>query len=209
MNRIYTIYKIVNLINDKVYIGFDSNWPKRIRDHKTRSKKGQAKLYMAIRKYGWNNFTYIPIYQSPDLDYTKTVMESYFITEYDSYNKGYNATTGGEGSCGHKKTKEIQDRINKKLTGKSKPSGFGEIISTAMSGISKSISHKINISINHSDVSGVNNPMYGKKHLDETIQKQKERAVNRPKISCIHCRKVSDISNFNRWHGDNCKGAKK
>jgi group I intron endonuclease len=37
------------------------------------------------------------------------------------------------------------------------------------------------ISENHHDISGKNNPMYGKKHSPETIEKLKERAKNRPK----------------------------
>ncbi len=37
------------------------------------------------------------------------------------------------------------------------------------------------ISDNHHDISGKNNPMFGKKHLPETIEKIKERAKNRPK----------------------------
>jgi group I intron endonuclease len=37
------------------------------------------------------------------------------------------------------------------------------------------------ISENHHDISGENNPMYGKKHSPETIEKMKEKAKNRPK----------------------------
>jgi len=37
------------------------------------------------------------------------------------------------------------------------------------------------ISENHHDISGKNNPMYGKTHSPETIEKLRERAKNRPK----------------------------
>jgi len=37
------------------------------------------------------------------------------------------------------------------------------------------------ISENHHNISGENNPMFGKKHSSETIEKIKERAKNRPK----------------------------
>ena len=33
--NIYTIYRATNTINGKVYIGFDSAWPKRKRGHKS------------------------------------------------------------------------------------------------------------------------------------------------------------------------------
>ena len=59
--NIYTIYKATNTINGKVYIGFDSKWPRRAQDHKSSSfnekhKDHHSYFHRAIRKYGWNNF---------------------------------------------------------------------------------------------------------------------------------------------------------
>lgn len=54
------------------------------------------------------------------------------------------------------------------------------------------------------DNSGQNNPMYGRKQKADSRALQSERAKNRPKVSCIHCRTCSDISNFVRWHKDKC-----
>ena len=97
---IYSIYKCVNRLNGKVYIGFDSKWPNRKYEHKYNTNHKKQKLYHAIRKYGWNNFDWEVIYQSFDGEYTLKVMENYFITEYHSYNNGYNETLGGEGTLG-------------------------------------------------------------------------------------------------------------
>lgn len=49
--------------------------------------------------------------------------------------------------------------------------------------LGKSLSEetKKKISENHHDVNGENNPMYGKKHSPETIEKLREKAKNRPK----------------------------
>jgi hypothetical protein len=33
----------------------------------------------------------------------------------------------------------------------------------------------------------------------------RERALNRPKLTCPYCQKNIDSSNYARWHGDNCK----
>lgn len=107
--QIYTIYKVSNKINNKVYIGFDSNWPKRKKTHLRNSKNVTQKdynsaLHSALRKYGENNFDWGIIYQSLYKYYTINVMEKYFITEYNSYgNKGYNLTKGGEGTFGFSK----------------------------------------------------------------------------------------------------------
>ena len=41
---------------------------------------------------------------------------------------------------------------------------------------------------------------------DETLRKYlSQKAKERVKITCIHCNKIVDASNFHRWHGDNCK----
>lgn len=95
---IYTIYRSTNIINNKVYIGFDSAWPKRKQDHKSSSKyDDNNKFYNAIRKYGWDNFVWEILYQSMDYLHTLNVMEPSFINEYDSLANGYNTDIGGIG----------------------------------------------------------------------------------------------------------------
>lgn len=102
-NIIYSIYKFVNKINHKVYIGYTSNWIARLKSHRTNFKKINSAFYYAIRKYKWENFTYDIIYQSLDKDHTLNVMEEYFIREYNSHvdgKCGYNMSYGGEGNNG-------------------------------------------------------------------------------------------------------------
>jgi len=100
--QIYSIYKITNKTNGKTYIGFDSNWPNRKYQHKSRSKKNKKyHLYLAINKYGWNNFEWDVIYQSTDASHTLKIMEPYFIKEFNSFTDGYNMTEGGEGTTNH------------------------------------------------------------------------------------------------------------
>lgn len=93
---IYTIYKATNKINGKAYIGFDSNWPKRQKTHKTKYNKSKTKFYSALKKHGWNNFDWSILYQSKDKEHCLNVMEPYFIKEYNSFENGYNMTFGGE-----------------------------------------------------------------------------------------------------------------
>lgn len=51
------IYKIVNKINNKIYIGKTNDIQKRIKRH-LRSVKNKINryLYVAINHYGWENF---------------------------------------------------------------------------------------------------------------------------------------------------------
>lgn len=100
---IYSIYKITNKINQKLYIGFTGkSIDRRLYEHcwDAQNLNRYYKLHHAIRKYGAENFEIEVIYQSTDHDHTKSVMEPFFIAEYETYandEKGYNMTEGGEG----------------------------------------------------------------------------------------------------------------
>jgi group I intron endonuclease len=113
MEKIYTIYKATNKINNKSYIGFDSSWPARKSGHKSRCKNKNTnyKFYKAIAKYGWDNFEWIAIYQSKNYEHTYKTMESHFIKEYNSFENGYNMTTGGDGVNGCKTSGAPKGRI--------------------------------------------------------------------------------------------------
>jgi len=96
---IYSIYKATNTITGKVYIGYTSNEiQERIIQHKYDSKRIKSKFYNSINKHGWNSFEWEIIYQSWDENYCKNEMESFFITEHNSYHDGYNSTQGGDGA---------------------------------------------------------------------------------------------------------------
>lgn len=109
--NIYSIYKATNTLNSKIYIGFTSDFNKRVKKHKAKYKNEKdlcynTKFYRALRKYGFRFFTWEIIYQSKDYEYTINKMENFFIEEYNSFTSGYNMTLGGEG-CYGKNTKEF------------------------------------------------------------------------------------------------------
>lgn len=118
---IYSIYKIVNKVNGKVYIGFTSKTNYRFDSHKKvskNSKHSKRTLYKAVKKYGWEKFDFEIIYQSFDGDYCLKIMEPYFISEYNSFNNGYNMTKGGEGRLGFKHSEEVKYKIGSRTRGK-------------------------------------------------------------------------------------------
>lgn len=92
------IYKITNMLNDKVYIGQTvKTIQKRFTQHKNNSKKeyfSQIVLYKAFNKYGIENFICEEIEQVPNNKLDER--EKYWIKYYDSYNNGYNSTIGGK-----------------------------------------------------------------------------------------------------------------
>ena len=203
---IHTIYKAVNQVNGKVYIGFDSNWPNRVNIHRSSSKKQDYKFYRAIRKYGWDNFKWDIIYQSKDKEHTLKVMEKYFIEQYDSFNNGYNSTLGGDGTLGLILSEESRKKISE-----------GNKVSKPQT--QEHIKNRIeSLKKNPNAFKG----MLGKKHTDEYKQKMSEslkgipkteehksklpyQTLNKTTVGCPHCPKIGQYVNMKRWHFDNCK----
>lgn len=93
------IYKITNLLNNKVYIGktqltLELRW----QDHKKNFKKLQddMAIHKAMFKYGEDNFSTEIIEECSDEIINDR--EKHWIEFYNSYQNGYNSTLGGEGA---------------------------------------------------------------------------------------------------------------
>ena len=94
------VYKITNLINNKVYIGITvKDIELRYNEHLKCSKS--YPLYNAFNKYGRENFC-ITILEKCSTREEACSLEKYYIKKYNStdHNFGYNQTTGGEDNCG-------------------------------------------------------------------------------------------------------------
>lgn len=214
--KIYTIYRVTNLVNNKVYIGYTENWPYRINGHNHDRKYGKVEhkpFYRAIQKYGWENFVWEPIYQSKDEEHTLKEMEPYFINEYRSWirfedSNGYNVTKGGEGATGYKRTPELIESHRQKMKGRKCTE---EHVAKRIASFKKTMGGK--------------GTFAGKKHSAESIEKMrlaqlgipkseshKQAMRNRPqdttRLTCPHCGKEGDYKNMKRWHMDNCKQGK-
>ena len=202
---IYTIYKSVNTKTGKVYIGFDSNWPNRVRIHKSASKNQDCKFYRAIRKYGWDNFEWSVIYQSKDKQHTLKEMESYFINIYDSMKNGYNSTLGGDGTFGHKvsdKTKKLISEGNK--VSKPQTPEHSKKIGDALRGKKKGPHSEDTKQKISQSTKGISKPM-----SEQHKKNLKCHHNNSIKVSCPHCDKVGQLTNMKRWHFDKCKSIPK
>lgn len=91
------IYKIVNDINQKIYIGkTDFSIEKRFKEHcKDAFKQHTEKrpLYAAMQKYGIEKFHLELVEETNNPE----ERETYWIEQYGSFKYGYNATKGGDG----------------------------------------------------------------------------------------------------------------
>ena len=115
------IYKIQNLINQKIYIGqttnikgFNGRYAARgigiervyhcLEYNKKRNSYYNLHLFMSIKKYGFNNYKVNEIF---DIAFSKEeldIKEQYYIKYYNSNdsNYGYNISNGGSGVTGLK-----------------------------------------------------------------------------------------------------------
>ena len=91
------VYKIVNDINGKIYVGKTYQDPhKRFSQHIYEFKSGRSSnrpLYRAFAKYGIHNF-HVEILEETN---SPEEREVYWIEKLRSFKEGYNVTLGGDG----------------------------------------------------------------------------------------------------------------
>ena len=95
------IYKIINSINSKVYIGkttssLEDRFKQHIKDSSRREYEKRP-LYDAMNKYGSDCFS-IHLIEECDTS-IENEREQFWIGYYKGYEEGYNATRGGDGKC--------------------------------------------------------------------------------------------------------------
>lgn len=84
------IYKLVFKETDKVYVGQSINIEKRYKDH-VRNVQKSIKMQEAFKTYGTPNLIILDTCELDKLD----ELEIHYIDKFDSYNNGFNSTTGG------------------------------------------------------------------------------------------------------------------
>lgn len=92
------IYKITNKVNGKSYIG-QTRYTVEFRWRQHQHKKDNTHFHCAIAKYGAENFT-VETLEECDLAEMDS-REIFYIAKFDTYNNGYNSSTGGDGMKGH------------------------------------------------------------------------------------------------------------
>lgn len=167
----FYVYKIVNLINGKLYIGVTNNPKKRWHNHQFIAEKGKdyfpkhyQLIHQAINKYGANNFSFeiIKTFDNEDICYLKEVSLINFCKKIGI--KLYNVAGGGKGTgsgpshpmYGKKLPKEWVDKI--RLVEKTPQTR-----------------EKHRQDLLKRNWTGENHPMYGKKHNEETRNKISEK----------------------------------
>lgn len=90
------VYKITNLVNNKVYIGITTtSIEKRWKEHKKEINNRKHSLYCAFKKYGRENFSIEKIDTATSINELQQ-KEIEYINFFNSYKNGYNMTHGGD-----------------------------------------------------------------------------------------------------------------
>jgi len=170
------IYKIINLKNNKVYIGQSKNIYKRCEEHKHNlniNKHKNIHLQNAWNKYGEDNFLF-EIIEICELDLLDNI-EKLYISKYNSMNRdcGYNKESGGNKG----KIKSIDSCLKMSIARKSKYSGknhplYGKPrseetkLKLKVANTGKTHSEETKDKISKAN-SGENHPFYNKKLSEE------------------------------------------
>jgi len=190
------VYCTHNKINHNNYVGKHTT-----KDYQDGYSGSGLLLERAIKKYGKENFeTRFCCFCETNEDLNEA--EKYWIAYFESIENGYNiAIGGGGGNLGEEVNRRISIGIKRaKLEGKEIGFKSGDENIRYWKG-KKGPNHpryKVShtektchqMSLNHSDVSGENNPNFGNK---QEI------------VICPHCNKSGGIYAMHQWHFDNCK----
>lgn len=158
----YSVYKHTTP-SGKVYIGITSK-PVEKRWLNGRGYRRNEHFWNAIQKYGWDNIEHTVLASGLSKEEASEV-EKMYISLFHSHEMkhGYNLTEGGETGIVH--TMESRRKLSESRKGQHYNIGvpFTE-------------ERKRHLSENHADVSGENNPMWGKKKpLEEIARRQAHR----------------------------------
>jgi len=185
------IYQILNLKNGKFYLG--STIQPRIRKLKhfnelRKNKHHCIHLQRAFNKYGENNFIFIILETcSNGLKREQELLDK--IDFEDSYNVSKSAS-GGDLISNHPNKDNIVKKITEKLLQSPKPKprykennsnwrGGKTFFKCPSCGKEYRTTNKQKICISCRDISGENNPFYGKKHSEESKEKMKKASIGK------------------------------
>lgn len=103
MKDLGVIYKVTNILNNKIYIGKTiQKLDKRKNAHFNISKKSNTYFHNAIKKYGEENFVWEILEETSKNNLNE--LESFYISQ--NKDNCYNLTKGGDGCLGYKFNKE-------------------------------------------------------------------------------------------------------
>lgn len=189
------VYKITNLINDKIYVGSANNL--RARWHRHRSELSKNKhhnkhLQSSWNKYGEDCFEFRVIEIVDNISILQN-REQYWLDTLKSYDRqnGYNILKKAYTSSGYKHSEEALEKMSIRSR------RWHSLHENPMKGVKMSDESKLKMSIIRKKIFlGEGNPFYGRNHSESTKEKISAtkrasdiRGVNHPRCKL----KESDV----------------
>ena len=114
----YSVYRILNTVNDKAYIGVSTNPKKRISDHFT--GKGSVLVKEDVDRHGRAVFMSQVVGMFHEEHEANKVMAHLIMRHNALYPNGYNKAIGGKGSSGHIWDLEQREKVSGERNNRSK-----------------------------------------------------------------------------------------
>jgi group I intron endonuclease len=165
-NNFGIIYKVINKINGKIYIGQTIRKLRRRKNNHYADARRQAYnsvFHNSLMKYDEDTFKW-EIIENCDSKEELDEMEFHYIKQFNTLRpNGYNLTLGGDGMVGFKFTMEQRRRMSDIAMGRKMTEAA-----------------RLKLIKNHADFSGKKNPMYG---VTSPMKDKKHTQVTKDKIS--------------------------
>ncbi len=182
----YIVYKHTNSLNNKVYIGITSQKPEQRWGINGANYKSSPHFYLAIQKYGWNNFEHEILFTNLSKE-DACLKEQELIKFYNSMDKefGYNQTSGGECCV---MADESKLKLSQALIGNKNGAGHPcsdekkQKISNAQKGKKLTEEHKDKLS-----------KAASKRHIPCSETKKKLLSQNYPKKRKVYCEELDVV----------------
>lgn len=147
---------------------------KRKNQHKSQMNSYDSHFNRALRKYGFENFKWSVLYENVPESFLDS-MEKWVIASYNTFNEGYNKTTGGQKDF--MPSRSVKKKISKNNVRYWKDKKFSE-------------KHRQNLKENHQG-------MLDKNHTKESKEKMSKnncRHWKGKKLSVSHRKKMSETT---------------
>jgi len=156
----YTAYIHINKINNKKYIGITRQNIK-YRWSNGKGYKGCTYFYNAIKKYGWNNFEHIILFENMSFE-VACLLEIELIKLFNTTNKSFGYNIEGGGNINKIVSQESKEKMSANLKGKYK----GENNKLYGRKLPEETKRKISDAHKGKHIGELNN-MYGNKYTQE------------------------------------------
>jgi group I intron endonuclease len=160
------IYCARCLANGKCYIGYTTkSLELRKRVHLSDSLTKQHKFAKALRKYGVGVFEWSVLYYDVPASHLEC-MERWAISNFDSFENGYNSTFGGDGMLGFKHSDDTKRVLAERSTGKTHSESSKAKMSEVQLALGKQYGTETRAKIGEKSKGRVSSRFSGKRHTD-------------------------------------------